>query len=220
MKTLRLLYIIAGLATGLTTSFVNAAQPPFEDLENQEQIEWLRKIVATNRLNLNKRNNLKQTPIFEAAYYNNATLIQRLVDLGAHVNVQDIHNRTPLHEAVYSGNIAAVQALINAKANVNTKDNDERTPLHAAVDIEDVAIIQMLIAAGAHVDVKDENGEAPLFIAIGRGNRTIMKILIDSGANINARNRGKTMLQRAIQSNDVQKAAFLRSFGAIEQSTS
>lgn len=41
MKYLRTLFIMTKLATGLTNSFIDAAQKPFGDLENHEQASRL-----------------------------------------------------------------------------------------------------------------------------------------------------------------------------------
>jgi hypothetical protein len=77
---------------------------------------------------VNARDLHNNTPLHEAAYFNNAAAIKSLVDAGADINAQDRDKNTPLHKAIYNNSKEAIQELISLGANVKMKNNKGESP--------------------------------------------------------------------------------------------
>jgi ankyrin repeat protein len=74
----------------------------------------------------------------------------------------------------------------------------------------------LLLAKGGDIEAKDsETGATPLHMAASWGRREVLELLLSKGANPNSRNKsGLTVLGVAVQSEQQDIAAFLRSKGA------
>lgn len=61
--------------------------------------------------------------------YSNLVLVQKLIDLGAKVDLQDKDGDTPLHVACIRRDKEMISALLKAGATIDIKNNDGKTPL-------------------------------------------------------------------------------------------
>ncbi len=89
------------------------------------------------------------------------------------------------------------------------------TPLHFAVENEgkeDLAAV--LLEYGADVNAENVDGETPLYWAVRSGTELSMAILLNHGADPNKASREGTPINRAILTNNDQKAALLLEWGA------
>merc|ERR1719197_2208049 len=77
---------------------------------------------------------LARTPLLEAAMAGQLRVVGRLVEGGAHINVQTELGRTPLMEASRKGHRDVVQLLLDHGANVLLKNKAQRTALGVAMD--------------------------------------------------------------------------------------
>ena len=82
------------------------------------------------------------------------SVIKRLIENGADVNIKGLHNNTPLHLASKEGHLEMVKLLIDHGADLNTKDRQGFSPLGWAVIEEHFEIVQYLIKLG--VNINDE----------------------------------------------------------------
>ncbi|QDV21307.1 Ankyrin repeat protein [Gimesia panareensis] len=69
------------------------------------------------------------TLLHAAAYDGQLSIVQKLISLGADLNVREISGRTPLHHAANHGHINVIDALVTAGANLEARDNTGYTPL-------------------------------------------------------------------------------------------
>ena len=97
--------------------------------------------------------------------------IQRLLELGADIDVRNYKGKTGLHYAAKAGFLKVINLLIENRATVDATDNDGETPLFEAIrsTIKDSekqrAALEALLVKGANPNVKNRKGETPLQIA-------------------------------------------------------
>lgn len=124
------------------------------------------KFIIENNVNVNERNLLGKTPLYEAASIGYLELVKLLVEKGADVNAKSNSGKTPLHEAASNGKLEALKFLVEKNADVNAKTNDGITPLHEAATNGNIIAINILVKKGADVHTKNNRGLTPLEIAI------------------------------------------------------
>jgi CubicO group peptidase (beta-lactamase class C family) len=109
------------------------------------------------------------------------TSAARLIEAGAPLQAQDLHQRTPLHRAVLGAHDEMVALLIEKGAEVNARDLSGETPLHEASREGFHDIVELLLDGGAQVDAAAQSGTA-LSLAHQRGFREIEQLLVSHGA--------------------------------------
>jgi ankyrin repeat protein len=72
--------------------------------------------------NINKRDALGVTKIFEAVSDDSIELVESLLTQGADPNIPDHNGTTPLMEAASGGNLTIVKLLLNHGAKIDAKD--------------------------------------------------------------------------------------------------
>jgi ankyrin repeat protein len=82
------------------------------------KIEIIKYCCEEGGYDINIKDELKRTPLFDAVRKNEATIVEYLLDRGADCNVQDDLQKTPLH-IVASERIATM--LVRAGADINAK---------------------------------------------------------------------------------------------------
>ena len=132
--------------------------------------------------------------------------VEKFLDQGGNVNLQDEPGMTPLHHAASAdwkgSHLKMIKLLIDRGADVTAIDDTHHTPLHLASNAE---AAQLLIDAGADVNAKTMRaGETPLNSAAwgaaqgGKGYRdylALTKLLISKGADVNAKLKVGSMIQ-------------------------
>jgi len=132
--------------------------------------------------------------------------VEKFLDEGGNVNLQDEPGMTPLHHAVNDdrkgSHLEMIKLLINRRANVKAIDDTHHTPLHWASNKETA---ELLIDAGADVNAKTKRtGETPLFSAAhGAAQEAsksfemyldLTKLLLAKGADVNVKLKSGSML--------------------------
>ena len=94
-------------------------------------------------------------------------IITLLLEAGADVNVQELHNEwAPLHLVVYRNHARMIPLLFDYGVDIHIKTKNGQTPLHLAIEQSNVNIATLLLEAGAEVNAKDENFMTSLHIAV------------------------------------------------------
>eukprot|EP00961_Rhodomonas_salina_P120398 1620208-Rhodomonas_salina.1 len=108
----------------------------------------------------------RERPILQiAAYYSNQRLVQKLLDLGAKIDLVDNTGATPLRIAVENANEATVALLLKNWAHPDWADKVGMSPLYFAVDAGKVEVVKLLLEKKADVDLADKLEYTPLFRA-------------------------------------------------------
>ena len=71
--------------------------------------------------NINGADSSGDTSLIVAAWYGYSNIVQKLIDLGADLNIRNKQGFTALMMAVYAGNNRIVRLLLNNKAFYNSK---------------------------------------------------------------------------------------------------
>jgi ankyrin repeat protein len=129
------------------------------------------------------------TPLHLAAEYGSASIVQRLIQQGADIEVSGEGRRRALTLAVKNRNLEAMRVLIEKGADV---DYAHEKGLLEAMRSGDEEIVRLLLSNGAKIESRDDEGNTALHLASSED--TILS-LIESGADIEARNKqGQTPL--------------------------
>ena len=125
--------------------------------------------------------------LFMAASSKDVKIVEKLLKLGANVNIQNDKMQTPLHLACNSENDTAdyeiVKLLLEKGAIVNAKDCDGNTPLYVAHWPDIPEIVEELLKHGADFD--SENGA--LYFAIEFEYVDELRMILENGCSTNVR---------------------------------
>ena len=97
--------------------------------------------------------------------------IQRLLALGADINIQNYKGKTGLHCAAKAGFLNVIKLLLEKGAAIDATDNNGETPLFEAIRStiksgeKQRAAIEALLVKGADPNVKNRKGLTPLQVA-------------------------------------------------------
>jgi ankyrin repeat protein/serine/threonine protein kinase len=156
-----------------------------------------------------------RTPLQLAAFAGDDSAVEKLISMGADVNVEDNFGQTALHRASKRGQTWVADTLIRSGANVNARGQDGATPLWLAAWQGHVDVAAALISNGADLELRtdrDANGArySPLIVAARNEMKAVVRLLLRKGANIGAQDAyGNTALHHAIQRGDKEMVMLL-----------
>ena len=111
------------------------------------------------RSDVNVRNKNGGTCLIIASDINDEITVNKLLEKGANVNMQDHDGNTALHRAVINGNFQISAAMVNSDYHtINIQNRDGVTPLMYAVLWDQARLAFALIDQGARLDLKDVYG--------------------------------------------------------------
>jgi ankyrin repeat protein len=116
------------------------------------------------------------TALFYAATAD-TTVLGRLIQRGADLNLQDRKGRSPLIAAVMMNRIEAVRLLLAAGADVDRQDRNGATALFYAADAGSFTLAALLIERGADRELANVTGVTPIQIAAARSFPRIVRLL-------------------------------------------
>lgn len=124
--------------TGLT----EAAQLGYSNL--------LRSYLVLPGINVEKSDNIGDTPLAQAAKNGHVECVQHLISNGANVNNENKYGYTPLIYAAANGHTECVEALIKAGADVKKRDKTQRTAIDWAEEKQHYDCVRLLRNAEAY----------------------------------------------------------------------
>ncbi|KAJ8688412.1 hypothetical protein QAD02_024207 [Eretmocerus hayati] len=144
-------------------------------------------------------------------------VMQKLLELGADVNVANIRGSTAMH-LMFEGQLSNHQLaeksdevltlLLNAKAELNRLNDSGESPLSLAAKCGSYQMVQRMIDAGANVNLSEGSTNPALRNAIVGAHIDIVKLLLDCGADINVKDDdGKNIMWAAAEKWNENKAA-------------
>ena len=124
-----------------------------------------------------------KTALGVAAWNNNVTCAQKLLDMGADINAKDICEHTPLMCACMNGSTPMVNFLLANDAKINEKTRFDETALYFAARYNSYDIVQLLLRHNAEMNNRTYSGVNPLNAAILANNGQIVTMLLKAGAD-------------------------------------
>lgn len=122
------------------------------------------------------------TPLMFAALYGDATLMKRLIDLGAEPGASNSAGATALMWAV--PNTAKMRPLLASDVDVDARSEDRRTALVIAAGIVDsTPAVTLLLEYGASPVPATASDPSPLLEAARANNAGVFRLLLDYGAD-------------------------------------
>ena len=119
--------------------------------------------IVIFRSDVNIRNKNGGTSLIIASDINDVSTVNKLLDRGANLKIQDIDGNTALHRAVINGNFQISAALVNADYKVlDVQNRDGVTALMYAILWDQTRLAMALIDQGARVDLRDVYGRDAL----------------------------------------------------------
>ena len=109
-----------------------------------------------------------RTPLWIAAFYGHAEVVEELLRVGCDIDTailanasrsnQEMQGRPPLFAAAENGHLQVVEAPVEGGCVMNTVEVNGRTPLFIAAYFGYAGVAEALIKGGWRVEEKDDEG--------------------------------------------------------------
>lgn len=131
---------------------------------------------------VNKRISKGQAPLHRAVRENCVVEVERLLSLGANIELKGEYGSTPLHVATYhnqgDSHFDTIKVLLENGADVNAQSNQGKTPLLHLVENAKLKTLELLLNFGADINKEDFEGKTPFLSGIESGNKDVVQSLI------------------------------------------
>ena len=143
-------------------------------LDDNSEMRKLLKSHGVPPKDINAKNHMGWPPLVYVCRGDNGEHpeeIQRLLALGADINIQNYKGKTGLHCAAKAGFLNVINLLIENGATIDAPDNDGETPLFEAIRStiksgeKQRAALEALLVKGADPNVRNRKGLTPLQVA-------------------------------------------------------
>ncbi|KAF4928951.1 Ankyrin-3 [Colletotrichum viniferum] len=115
---------------------------------------------------INKRDELTNTPLHFAAYIGRPNTVDELLKRGANIDDGiDIGQETPLHMAANAGHVKIMNKLIQKGANANAIAEDVGPVMNAAISSGNPDAVKLLVEKNVSLAVEDDDVDSPLALA-------------------------------------------------------
>lgn len=118
-------------------------------------LELLRKLVITDKTDIDCLDSEGNTPLLVAASVGNSDIAKFLLDYGARVDIQNSYDNSPLHEASWRGYSQTLQILCRYKAKLHLKNRQGHTALHLSAQKGHNQCCRVLLLAGCKPNIKN-----------------------------------------------------------------
>jgi len=182
----------------------------FGEFINTGIADWL----LNNNININQQSKAtgKYPITLSLAYPNNHTRTNRLLSLGADVNIPNLDGDNALTYAIRNRDTQTVIMILTNGKNIDVDyalpKKENNTLLHVAILHQKYDVAKELIKFGANVNALNWEGNTPLHMGVTRGNVDMCEFLVKSGADFYVQNNeGVTAygLAEAKKFNDIVK---------------
>lgn len=139
-------------------------------------------LLIEKGVDVNQTNVYKDCAIIVAINKNNETIVKKLIEKGAHLNLKDFLGNNLIFGALKNVNI--VKMLVDAGIPFDERDSIGQTPLMCAARDNCKETLEYLLEKGAQVNTKCKNNMTALDYSILNKNDEISEILLKKGAKI------------------------------------
>jgi len=144
----------------------------------QNDIELIRKIIATNKSCLDIQNKQGLTPLLTAISKLNYAISDIILQAGADPNIIETKDEnSPLHVAALNGITWLGEILLEHGAKVNAVNKEGSTPLMLAVQGHHREFISLLLHKNASIGMIDNHGKSAWDYALNWGSDELVEIL-------------------------------------------
>ena len=160
-------------------------------------------ILLKNGANPSTPNGEDMLPIFIAFEREDFEMVDLLLKYGIKINTMDKKGRTVLQRIIESNRLELVRTVLR-------RGIDERYIVHLAASVGDTTLLKTLLKNKININKRDALGRTPLLLALLYDRTQFAKMLLDQGADFSfgeiniIYERGRTVLQRIIESNDTE----------------
>ncbi len=161
------------------------------------------KILLKNGANPSAPNSEDELPVFIAFEREDFEMVDLLLKYGIKINTIDKKGRTVLQKIIESNDVELVRTVLR-------RGVDERYIVHLAASVGDTTLLKTFLKNKININQKDPLGRTPLLFALLYDRTQCAEMLLDHGADLSLveintiDERGKTVLQKIIESNDVE----------------
>jgi len=143
-------------------------------LDDNSEMSVLLKAHGVPPKDINAKNHMGWPPLVYVCRGDNGEHpeeVQRLLALGADINIQNYKGKTGLHCAAKAGFLKVINLLIENGATVDAADDTGETPLFEAIRStiksgeKQRAALEALLIKGANPNAKNRKGQTPLQVA-------------------------------------------------------
>lgn len=153
--------------------------PNFESNKTRtpHELAALGEIVGIAAEDVDKPDSKNWTPLFWAAFHNQLSCVEYLVESGANVNHKALNGATALMFAASRGNCQVVKTLLRKGAKINDTDNNNNTALMFAAYNNRSHVVEALLDAGAVLTIENNSNQNAYEISIARENTESIKVI-------------------------------------------
>ncbi|KAF9784232.1 hypothetical protein IL306_007745 [Fusarium sp. DS 682] len=176
------------------------------------------RIVLRRGAKINEFDSDNRTPLTYAVWNRHLSVVRRLVESGAWVDVPDVLGGTPTSYAVTSGNHEIANLVLRGAVPSDTDDNNGEKLLLSAAKYGHLHVVRVLLEAGkTNVNPKDGWGWTPLMWAINYRHIRVIKLLLGHKADVNVKDKtGMTPLHFATRYGQFEIAKLILQTGRAD----
>lgn len=120
-------------------------------------LKMIQNMIA-NRIDINQRDNLGNTPLIIAAVNGRTDVMNALIRAGAQKDIKNDADESAIFAAINAGQVDSVRTLLKAGVNPNQRElyglGGGRTLLMIATQNKNAEIVKLLVEAGADLDAR------------------------------------------------------------------
>ncbi|MBV6468960.1 MAG: hypothetical protein NBKEAIPA_00839 [Nitrospirae bacterium] len=156
------------------------------------------------------------TPLHLAAARGDLATTLALITEGEPIDRRNGKGRTALYEAAKRGHHQVVAALLQQGADPNSRSKQGFSPLFAAAERGHAETITLLLVHGADLHARSASGDSALHRAVRQGHPAAARALLERGIAVNDKSHGQTPLEIALQGQNDEVIAVVRTYGGKE----
>ena len=138
------------------------------------------------------------------------SIIFKLIQSNADMNLTDDQGKTALSLAVLNNNESMALTLLDAGADLSVIDDDGKSALFYAVINGNESLVKRLVQAGPDLNITDNQGMTALMHAAQKHRVSLVDELISAGGDVNRTDdKGRTALIHSAQSGDKRFSALM-----------
>jgi ankyrin repeat protein len=157
---------------------------PLHEAAENGNLALVRLLVVTGA-EINRINDLGETPIFLAVEQSNWEVAEWFASNGGNINATNKLGQTVLHELAAKEDSIAIQKVCGMKPDPDVQNLIGETPLHIAAAKGNIVAARVLIEyCGADLNIRDNHNLSPAGLAYREGQEEMVEFLTSRGGRL------------------------------------